>query len=82
MKWLVVLLPLALPACSRVENTFVVEDEQRAVVAASLLLCGDELRSDEAVDNSWLAKLSTVRAADELRFATHPEPNTAAPFAT
>ncbi|MWV27719.1 hypothetical protein GRF63_07355 [Erythrobacter sp. GH3-10] len=42
MKWLVFVLPLALPACSRVENTFVVEDEQRAVVAANLLLCSEE----------------------------------------
>jgi len=29
----------ALAACSRAENTFTVEDEQRAVTAASLVLC-------------------------------------------
>lgn len=42
MKWFAFALPLALSACSRVENTFVVEDEQQAVVAAKLLLCGAE----------------------------------------
>ena len=42
MKWLAFTIPVALSACSRVENTFVVEDEQRAVVAAKLVLCGAE----------------------------------------
>jgi hypothetical protein len=31
---------LTLAACSRAENTFTVEDEQRSVTAASLVLCG------------------------------------------
>jgi hypothetical protein len=31
---------LALAACSRIENTFTVEDEKGAVTAADLVLCG------------------------------------------
>lgn len=42
MKWLILLITLALSACSNVENTFEVEDEQQAVVAATLILCGEE----------------------------------------
>ena len=33
---------IALSACSRVENSFVVKDEQRSVAAAKLVLCGSE----------------------------------------
>jgi hypothetical protein len=42
MRWLVFAIPIFLSACSRVENSFVVKDEQRAVVAAKLVLCGRE----------------------------------------
>ena len=42
MRWLAFSLLVALSACSRVENTFVVEDEQHAVVTATLFLCGSE----------------------------------------
>ncbi|HKC03070.1 MAG TPA: hypothetical protein VKC17_07180 [Sphingomicrobium sp.] len=31
---------LTLAACSRAENTFIVEDEQQSVTAGSLVLCG------------------------------------------
>ena len=40
MKSLAFVMLLALAACSRTENTFTVEDEQHAVTAASLVLCG------------------------------------------
>jgi hypothetical protein len=42
MRWLAFALLLALSACSKVENTFVVEDEESAVLAANLVLCGTE----------------------------------------
>ena len=42
MRWLAFAIPLGLSACSGVQNTFVVEDEQRAVVDAKLVLCGAE----------------------------------------
>ena len=42
MKWLAFAIPIVLTACSRVENSFGVEDEQRTVVAAKLVLCGAE----------------------------------------
>ena len=42
MRWIALAIPIALSACSRVENTFVVEDEQRAVATAKLVLCGTE----------------------------------------
>ena len=35
-------IPIVLSACSRVENSFVVKDEQKAVAAAKLVLCGWE----------------------------------------
>ena len=42
MKWLTLSITLALSACSKMENTFEVKDEQQAVVAATLILCGEE----------------------------------------
>ncbi|WP_427964135.1 hypothetical protein [Altererythrobacter sp.] len=42
MKWLAISITLALFACSKVENTFAIEDEEQAVVEATLLLCGEE----------------------------------------
>lgn len=36
------ILPLVLSSCSKVENAFVVEDENRSVVEAKLVLCGTE----------------------------------------
>jgi hypothetical protein len=35
-------MAIVLSACSKVENSFVVEDEQNAVVAATLVVCGSE----------------------------------------
>lgn len=40
MRCIALAIPLVLSACSTVENTFVVEDEQKSIVAATLVLCG------------------------------------------
>ena len=42
MRQLALVMALVLSACSMVENSFVVEDEQNAVVAATLVVCGSE----------------------------------------
>jgi len=42
MRWLSFALLFVLSSCSKVENAFVVEDENRSVVEARLVLCGAE----------------------------------------
>ena len=84
MKWLVFILPLALPGCSGVDNTFVVEDEQRAVVAANLLLCGEETPLRRSGGRLSVSKTieceGTGRIA--LRYATGSERNCLVDYVT
>ncbi len=42
MRWIALAIPIIVSACSSVENTFVVADEQKMVAAAELRLCGAE----------------------------------------
>ena len=42
MRWSLLVMLIVISACSRVENNFVVEDEQDRVVEAKLVLCGSE----------------------------------------
>ena len=85
MRWLTFAILGALSACSpRVENAFVVEDEQNAVATAKLTLCGSETPLQRQGERLAVRKSIDCEGSGHvtLRYATGDEHDCAVGYVT
>ena len=67
MRWLALVIPIIVSACSRVENTFVVADEQKIVAAAELTLCGAEVPLQRSGGRLTVSKVIDCEGSGRIR---------------
>lgn len=75
MRWLAFAILMLVSGCSRVPNSFVVEDQNRAVASAKLVLCGSETPFERTGDRLVVSKRIECEGSGlvRLRYASGEE---------